>query len=233
MTSAVPLAKVQWTPSWRIIPSRFPPVDLFERIAPKEDWGALYDVETLTNDRVRLEEGKTALIRLEDRVSGPGTSLIMAPFSHPDPCGDHLSDGTFGIAYANETFETALARSIRNREEFLRSTKQGPIVLQMRVLNVDLDGMLHDFRGRAANDIRDPAAARELCRALRENGSYGIIFNDPLVTSGTTVAALRPTVLSNCRQERHLAYRWDGTRIAEYYDYADHNGKPAWREVPR
>jgi hypothetical protein len=213
-----PLTKIEWRPSWRIIPSRFPPIDLFERIAPREDWDVLAQIETLTNDRVRLEKGAAALVRLEDRLSGPGTSLIMAPFSHPRPDGDRFSDGTFGIAYAFQTFEAALARSIRSREEFLRRTNEGPAALQVRVLNIDLCGMLHDMRGQAANDYVDLSRSRELSRELRAEGSYGLLFEE-MPSVGFAAATFRPTVFSNCRQERHLAYKWDGVRIVEYFDY--------------
>ena len=158
----VPLAEIVWKPCWRIIPSRFPPIDLFARIAGPEDWSALQEVETLTNERVLLDEGKAALVRLGDRLTGAGTSLIMAPFSHPNPNGDQFSDGTFGIAYALPTFEAALSRSIRSREGFLKQTNERPITLQMRVLNLDMSGTLHDLRGKIANDYRDPAAARVL-----------------------------------------------------------------------
>ena len=217
--AAFPLSEIAWSPSWRIIPSRFPPIDLFERVAPPEDWAILNEVETLTNDRVRLEEGTVALVRLEDRLSGPGSSLIMAPFSHPDPNGDQFSDGTFGVSYAHQSFEAALARAIRNREEFLRRTKQAPISLQMRVLNTDLSGMFHDLRGKAANDIADVSAARGLCRTLRAEGSHGIIYEDPDPSVGITIVALRPTPLKNCRQERHIGVKWDGDRITQYTDY--------------
>src|SRR6185437_14849809 len=118
--------------------SRFPPIDLYERIAPQEDWSALQEIESLTNERLRTSLGKAALVRAEDRLSGPGTSLIMSPFTHPDPNGDQFSDGTFGISYTLPTFEAALLRSIRSREEFLRRSREGPITLQMRVLYSDL-----------------------------------------------------------------------------------------------
>ena len=160
-------------------------------------------------------------MQLGDWLSGPGTSLIMAPFCHPNPNGDDFSDGTFGVAYALPTFETALARSIHRREEFLGRTKQGPITLQLRVLNLDLSGALHDLRGEIANDYRDVHAARALCRNLRAEGSYGFVYDDIVPDIGTTVAALRPVVFSNCRQERHLAYKWNGARIVQVYDYSD------------
>lgn len=218
--AVIPLVQIDWAPCWRIIPSRFPPVDLYQRIAPPEDWSVLQEIETLTNERVLTDRGKAAHIRAEDRGPNPTSSLILAPFCHPDPNGDQFSDGTFGISYALPTFEAALARSVRGREQFLRQTKERPITLQMRVLNTDMSGMLHDMRGKVANDYREVAASRELCRTLRAEGSYGLVYDDPIQTIGTTVAALRPTILSNFRQERHLAFKWDGSRISEVYDYS-------------
>ena len=38
--------------------------------------------------------------------------------------------------------------------------------------------------------------------------------------AGPGVAIFRPSVLMNCRQERHLAFQWDGQRIAKVYDYS-------------
>ena len=214
-----PVTQVTWPGCWRIIPSRFPPIDLLERVAPREDWSILQEIETLTNERISPNKASESLVQLSDWLSGPGTSLIMAPFCHPNPDGDHFTDGSFGIAYALPTFEAALARSIRAREQFLRRTDQGPIQLQMRVLNLDLSGALHDLRGHIANDYRDVAAARALSRNLRAEGSYGFLFDDITPDIGTTVAAFRPVIFSNCRQERHLSYKWDGTKVAQVYDY--------------
>ncbi len=219
--AAIPLTKIEWMPCWRIIPSRFPPIDLFERVAPPENWAVLAELETMTNERARMEAGAASLIRPDDRPTGARSSLIVAPFTHPDPNGDRFSDGSFGIAYASPNLDTALRRSIRGREDFLRRTKNGPISLQMRVLNIDLAGMLHDLRGMAANDLGTVAETRELCRSLRAEGSYGVIFDEEQTLSSPTVAAFRPNILSNCRQERHLAFKWNGERIVEVYDYSD------------
>ena len=53
--------RVAWKPCWRIVPRRYPPIDLFERIASPEDWEALAAVESLTNPRIREEIGEIAL----------------------------------------------------------------------------------------------------------------------------------------------------------------------------
>jgi len=218
--SPIPVSNVSLEPCWRIIPSRYPPADLLERISSSDDWPALADIESLTNDRLRHETGLVNLMRPDDAVSGPGSSLIMAPFTHLDPNGDHFTDGTFGVCFAASTFEASLEWSIRRREAFLQDTNEPPINLQMRVLNMDLNGALHDLCGDSAIDLNQMDSTRTVGCQLRGDGSYGVIFNNAVIEGARNVAVFRPSVLSNCRQERHLAYKWDGERIASVYDFS-------------
>jgi hypothetical protein len=99
LTDVLAISRLSWRKCYRIIPSRFPPVNLFDRIAPEKDSQILGEVETFTNDRVRQEIGEVQHVRPEDVVGGKGASYIMAPFTHPDPCGDRFSDGSYGVLY--------------------------------------------------------------------------------------------------------------------------------------
>ena len=49
----ISVSLVTWLPCWRIIPSRFPPIDLFERVADPVDLETIVALESLTNDRIR------------------------------------------------------------------------------------------------------------------------------------------------------------------------------------
>src|SRR5437660_11568940 len=89
--------RTRWRPSHRLVPSRFPPIGLFDRVARPEDLDAVFAVEAMTNDRVRDETGQLALVPPDDRVSGPGTTPIMAAFTHLNPEGSRFSDGSFGV----------------------------------------------------------------------------------------------------------------------------------------
>ena len=55
--SALRTLRTVWRPSQRLVPSRFPPVSLFDRVADPKDLEALYALESLTNDRIRDEVG--------------------------------------------------------------------------------------------------------------------------------------------------------------------------------
>ena len=99
MRRAPPRRAIDWR-GHRIVPSRFPPVGPWDRIARPEDFEALAEVEALTNPRIRDELGVLALTPHERRVSGPGTTPIMAAFTHLNPEGSRFSDGTYGVFYA-------------------------------------------------------------------------------------------------------------------------------------
>jgi hypothetical protein len=224
-----PLARVRWQPCWRIVPSRFPPISVFERVADPADLDAVIAIESLTNDRLRDEIGEIALVAPGDRVSGPGSSVIMAPFTHPNPAGSRFSDGSYGVFYAARQIETAVAETSWHREIFMRATRQGRMELDMRVYATDLRANLHDLRGRrdkyaAVYRREDYAAGRQLAAALRRDGSNGIAYDSVRRDGGTCAAIFRPRVLSNCRQERHLCYVWNGERIEQVYEKREFEG---------
>jgi hypothetical protein len=212
-----------WTPCWRIIPSRFPPLQLFERVADPGDLEAVMELEGLTNPRVRDEVGDIRLVAPEDRISGPGTSIIMAAFTHPNPEGSRFADGSFGVCYAGRELETAIEETKYHRAKFMRATHEGRMELDMRVYVMDLDGLLHDLRGLRAEfplvyQLETYGAAQHLASELRKEGSHGIAYDSVRRASGACVAIFRPPVLSNCRQERHLCYVWDGHAITSVYE---------------
>jgi hypothetical protein len=219
----VPLARVAWRPCYRIVPSRFPPVSLFERVADPADLEAVFLIEAMTNDRLREEAGQLALVPPEDRVAGPGTTAIMAAFTHLNPDGSRFADGSYGVFYAGRTLETAIAETRHHRARFLRATEEPAQEIDMRVYAVDLDADLHDVRAlrEARSELYDPErydAAQRFAADLRETGSNGIAYLSVRHDGGECVAVFRPRLLSNCRQERHLCYVWDGDAITTVYE---------------
>jgi hypothetical protein len=218
-----PIARITWKPCYRIIPSRFPPIQLFERVADPQDLEAIFALEALTNPRLRDEAGDIRLVPSEERISGPGTSIIMAAFTHLNPEGSRFSDGSYGVFYAGRELDTAIAETVYHRERFMRATNEAPQELDMRVYAVDLDGNLHDLRG--AQHLRplichpdDYGPARHLAKGLRNAGANGIACDSVRHPDGACAALFRPRVLTNARQERHLCYVWNGEKVATVYE---------------
>jgi len=219
----IPVAAVRWHPCYRIIASRFPPVNLFEAVADPADLEAVFAIEALTNDRLREEAGDLSLVPREDRVSGPGSSAIMAAFTHLNPEGSRFSDGSFGVFYAGLTLVTAVAETKHHRARFMAATRELAQELDMRVYAVDLDAELHDIRRLEPErpglyDPGDYAAGQRLGGQLRAAGADGIVYRSVRNEGGECAAVFRPRLLSHCRQERHLCYVWNGQAIATVYE---------------
>ena len=210
---------IEWKPCWRIISSQHSPIPLFERVVEsKEDLEAIIDLEALTNPTLLSEVGNIQLVQPEDRISGPGSSVIMAAFTHLNRNGSRFSDGTYGVLYTANDLDTAIAETKHHREQFMAATKQRPMELGMCVYQLDLAGNLHDLRGQRAASPRiyhadNYAASQQLGKALREDGSNGIAYDSVRRMGGECAAAFRPPLLSNARLERHLCYIWDGRQI--------------------
>jgi hypothetical protein len=210
----LPARRTRWRPSHRLVPSRFPPVGLFDRVASPDDLDAVYELEAMTNDRLREEAGVLSLVRPEDRVSGPGTTPIMAAFTHLNPEGSRFSDGSFGIYYCSQRLETALAEVRHHQERFLRRTGEGPLRLELRLYLADLDARLVDVRKfpdchRAA----DYGPSQKLGGALHAEARDGVLYRSVRHDGGLCAAVFRPRVLHRCRQSKHYAFHFDGSSV--------------------
>ncbi|MBI3369661.1 MAG: RES domain-containing protein, partial [Burkholderiales bacterium] len=101
MTAADPdVRRVRWAEACRIVPTRYPTVFLYDRVADAADFDALYALEAMTNERLRDETGEVARVPRDQRVFGPGSGPIMAAFTHVNPLGSRFSDGAYGVFYA-------------------------------------------------------------------------------------------------------------------------------------
>lgn len=235
MTAA--LSPVRWKPCWRLVSSRFPPQGLFDRVARSEDLEIVLEVEGLTDERLRQEAGEINLVPPEDRVSGPGTTPIMAAFTHLNPEGSRFTNGTYGVYYAAKTIHTVIAETTVHRARFLAATEEPPIEIDMRSYASDLDAQLHDIRGHkeASPELYDPDPAHDdapqsFAESLRAQGSNGVVYDSVRDPGGECVAIFRPPVISPVRQGSHYCYVWDGQAISNVYekrlytqDYADYH----------
>ena len=105
-----PVVSIEWKPCWQIIPSRFPPIQLIERVTDPDDLEAIFKLDALTNPGLSNEAGDIQLVLPEDRISGPATTVIMAAFTHLNPNGSRFSDGTYGVFTPRTTSTLPLQR---------------------------------------------------------------------------------------------------------------------------
>ena len=223
----VPVRQIVWPGARRIIRSVHPPIDLFEDIAAPEDWPLLISAEQKTNPRLMETLGNLDLVPAERRVGGPGASYLMAPFTHVSADRQsRFSDGSYGVFYAGDRFEVALAETVHHHARFMARTAEPPgWTSQFRELVVDIDAAAHDLPGgdgqfAAALDANDYRASQRLATTLRQSGSNGIVWSSLRQAGGECVALFYPDLARNIIQGRHLDYHWNGARVDFYREAA-------------
>ncbi|SNS89839.1 RES domain-containing protein [Sphingomonas laterariae] len=213
-----PLSVVDWPMAVRLIESKYPPIDLFEDLADPEDWELLAAAETRTNPRVAETIGNLDLVPVARRVSGPGASYVMAPFTHcsPDKPG-RFHDGSYGAYYAARNFETAVAEVAYHQARRLADSRDEPgWISDMRELVGAVRTELTDIRGGGFAPLLAPddyAPSQAFARACRDARRNGIVYPSVRNPGGECVAAFWPDVVAKPLQGRHFRYHWDGRRI--------------------
>jgi RES domain len=220
---------LHWAPCHRLVASRFPTVGLYDGISRPEDLDVVFAIEALTNPRLRQEMQALSLVPVADRVAGPGASLVMAAFTHLNPEGSRFSDGSYGVYYAADTLETAIAEVGHHRARFLARTAEPAIDIDLRWIKADLRASAHDIRASATPrataaalaEVYHPdhySASQALGRALRGSGSSTLAFDSVRHPGGQCVAVFVPRVLSRARAVGHLGLHWDGRTITHWFE---------------
>jgi hypothetical protein len=233
--STIPTADINWCPSFRIIPTLYPPMQVFEDIATSpEELSALMEIEALTNDPVRQAKLQLGHIPEEDRITGPGAGRIMPCFVILDtnPGGRRFSNNNFGSYYAAKELATAIAETIHHRQKFMAATDQPAQAIDNLVLQADIKAKMHDIRGLQNSRPElyhdsDYSQSQACAEALQKSGSSGIVYDSIRNAKGQCTAVLRPRAISNCRETQALVYQWDGNRITGYYEKSQYKSFPA------
>jgi hypothetical protein len=229
-----PLRRLVWSRATRIVATRYPPIQLFERVSSDPAvWDALMAAEMLVNPRLRDQVGEIRLVPPEERVSGPGASFVMAAFTHVNPRGSRFADGSYGVYYAARDRATAVAETAFHFGRFAADAGDGPRYEDFRVLVSDVDDRFHDLRRvdpAARAPLLDPDSyveSQRWARPLREAGSHGVHYPSVRRAGGRCLAVFRPRSAGIPRIAGHLQYHWDGIAVPRYFDY----GSSEWLEV--
>jgi hypothetical protein len=218
--------RVAWARATRIITCRYPPIDLFERVSPDPAvWDGLIAAEQAVNPRVRDEVGEIHLVPVEERLSGPGASWVMAAFTHLNPKGSRFSDGSYGVYYAARELRTAVRETAYHFARFAADSNDRPRYESMRVLVGRIDNRFADVASLPAAERARVLApdsygdSQPFGAQLRAAGAKGVVYSSVRDPHGQCVGAFRPRAVGIPVQSKHLRYHWDGTRVARYFDY--------------
>lgn len=223
--ATVPTRHVAWPGARRIVRSLFPPIDPFEDIADPEDWPLLIAAERKTDPLLMEPLGELDRVPPARRVAGPGSTWLMAPFTHVSPDRpSRLTDGTYGVLYLADRFETALLETMHHHARFMARTDEPPgWTSRFRELVMDLDATLHDLRGGDPPfaSVLDPdswVASQVVGSTLRAAGSDGVVYPSRRDAEGRCAGLFYPDLVRHPVGGRHLDYHWDGTRVNLYRD---------------
>ena len=194
-------------PSHRLIPSRFPPIGLFDTVATAADVAAVMELVGWTNERLVAE--RIARLPREEWVYGvPNASIVMAAFLHAPPTGMRFNGPELGAWYASDAVRTAAAEvghhlrreSVARGVESMRRT--------YRAYTATLEGDYLDIRGRQADyaDICAPdryEASQVFGEKIRAGGGAGIVYDSVRCVGGANVVAHRPRNVTDILQTDH------------------------------
>ncbi len=205
----------------RLIPSKFPPVSLFDWATTPEEMEQIALLEGLTNDRLEAELGRINLIPKEDWILGPGSTPIMAAFTHIG-FTSRFSDGSYGIYYAASSLDTAIKETAFHRERFYKASNEPTCSISMREYVAKIKKPLVDITGNEFNVFLNPdpdfyVTSQSFGKKIQSENHWGLVYPSTRDKGAECVAIFRPPALTIPDQGRHLKYIWDGTCISEVY----------------
>ncbi len=205
----------------RLIPSKFPPISLFDWADSPEELEQIALLEGLTNERILAELGKINLVAKEDWVTGSGATPLMAAFTHIG-FASRFSDGSFGIYYAGSSLEVAIKETMFHRERFYSASKEAPCSISMREYIATVRKPLIDITHKEYKELLNPNPeyynrSQQFGRTIYEEKHWGLLYPSVRSLNGLCIAILRPPALTIPIQGCHLKYIWNGERIAEIY----------------
>ena len=200
-------------------PVALPDVSLYDAIADPADLEVVFAIEALTNARIRDELGDLQLSRR--RSACPARQhAVMAAFTHLIR-RSRFSDGSYGVYYAAQSLETAIAEVSHHRAAFLarpRSRRSTSTCGDRRAGRCRPLICASSVRPAPGCSIRASTQPQALGRRLRVGGSSGVLYPSVRHAGGCCVGIFRPRALGRARVGAHVALHWDGQRITHWYE---------------
>ena len=199
------------TPAYRLIPSKFPPIGLFDTIATTADLAAVMELAGWTNDRI-VAERLARLPEAEWVFGRPNASIVMAAFLHVAPGGMRFNTTDLGAWYAAGALTTAAAEVAHHLRREAVATGVSTLRRGYRTYTSTLAGSYLDIRGQEADrpDVYASdsyEAGQALGEHLRATGGAGIIFDSLRHAGGVNLVAHRPRNVLNVTQADHYEIR--------------------------
>ncbi|MBY3250212.1 RES family NAD+ phosphorylase [Rhizobium laguerreae] len=195
-------------PSYRLIPSQFPPIGLFETVTRAADLQAVMELVGWTNDR--LVADRIQRLPEDQWVYGvANASIVMAAFLHVAPGGMRFNGPDLGAWYAADDLRTAAAEVGHHLRR--EAVARGVVTMARtyRSYAATLFGDYLDIRGEQTlrPDVYDGtsyAASQVLGEEVRSSGGAGILYDSVRLRSGVAIVAHRPRNIQGVAQADHF-----------------------------
>lgn len=198
-------------PTYRLIPSRYPPIEVFATVATAADLESAIELAGWTDDGLVLSR----LHRLPESewVYGrPNASTVMAAFLHPALAGARFNGPDLGAWYASASLETAMVEVAHHlrREVIARQVRE--MHRQFCTYTSRLRGDYLDIRGcqAALPDVYasdDYTAGQSMGEKVRTDGGNGIIYDSVRLLGGVNIVAYHPQNVRDVIQAEYFQIR--------------------------
>ncbi|MGY3175520.1 hypothetical protein ACVWYU_004945 [Pseudomonas sp. TE12234] len=202
--------------AWRLVNSKFPPIAIFDDVADADEFDVLYQIQALTNPRLKNEVGHLELIpRAEIPFGIPGCSYATAPFTHVNPAGSRFSDGRFGVLYLADSIDAALAE-VQHHQSLYWSK-----VHHLNYERFVFRGLSCSFVDAAMKDatsipMTDPLYAPDdytdshrFGRAIKDAGCPGLRYHSVRMPGSHCWALMTPRPVLSIIQTAHYEMVWN------------------------
>ncbi|WP_223434957.1 MULTISPECIES: RES family NAD+ phosphorylase [unclassified Pseudomonas] len=203
--------------AYRLVNSKFPPVALFDDVADADAFEVLYQIQELTNPRLKNEVGRLELIRRSEIPFGiPGCSYATAPFTHVNPAGSRFSDGSFGVLYLADTLETALAE-VKHHQSLYWSNVPSLNYERFVFRGLSCSFVEAGMKDATALSMTDPVYdpddythSRRLGKSVKEAGCPGLRYHSVRMHGSDCWALMTPKPVLSVIQAAHYEMVWNG-----------------------
>ena len=199
---------------FQLIPSRFPPIDVYERLGQSELRAAAQELEQKTNPRLIALQHIEKPPDPSDKGAPQYQNWNHAPFVYKNPEGSQFLGPAYGVAEMSADLDAALLLALFRREEFFSRTNEEAMGQDMRVLRRRVTGTLLDL---AAVETGLAQADRwKIGQKIFESGAAGIIYRRTGFGEHRFVSVFNGAVLTRALQDAHYRFEWDGRTHKEH-----------------
>lgn len=214
-------------PTFRLIPSRFPPVGAFDNVSSPGDLAEVMELAGWTNDRL-VQSRLNRLPRSQWVFGRANASIVMAAFLHAPPGGNRFSGPDLNAWYASLSRRTAIAEVAHHlRRQMINEGRQSAR-MTFRSYGARLAGDdTIDIRGRQADradlyDRRSFDRSQIFGEEQRASGRDGIVYDSLRHSGGVNVVCFFPAKVLDIERRDHF----------EIQVFADANRKPLSIRLP-